>query len=257
MISQKKRFGIFHRDNFTCQYCGKSTPEVILEVDHVVSRKDGGGDEEFNLLTACFSCNRGKSAISVDIQLKGNKDFDSELQQVREKNDQIRAYYEHIKKKKELEAESLSIYQQIWQQAFSIVGSDKVNSLTEYGLQNIADLLAKGNPPDLIIEAINIAGERRKYDNNEPFKYMCGVLKNLRMRRENPEAAQEIEEAHKAYYALVNLAKTTHGPDYYFDKRLYFKWIKDGISMNYLQEAVMESRNWSALRRKVQFDCYE
>jgi 5-methylcytosine-specific restriction endonuclease McrA len=35
-ISKKLRFEVFKRDNFTCQYCGRETPEVILEADHVI-----------------------------------------------------------------------------------------------------------------------------------------------------------------------------------------------------------------------------
>jgi len=29
-ISKKIRFEVFKRDSFTCQYCGKSAPEIIL-----------------------------------------------------------------------------------------------------------------------------------------------------------------------------------------------------------------------------------
>lgn len=60
-ISKKVRFEILKRDEFTCQYCGQSAPNVILEVDHVNPRASGGGDEEANLVTSCFNCNRGKS----------------------------------------------------------------------------------------------------------------------------------------------------------------------------------------------------
>ena len=56
------RFEIFKRDNFTCVYCGKKPPEVILEVDHIIPRKEGGDDDPSNLATSCFSCNRGKGA---------------------------------------------------------------------------------------------------------------------------------------------------------------------------------------------------
>lgn len=60
-ITNKKRFEIFRRDSFTCQYCGKRGPTVRLEVDHIVPTSKGGPDDDGNLLTACFECNRGKS----------------------------------------------------------------------------------------------------------------------------------------------------------------------------------------------------
>jgi len=61
-ISKKLRFEIFKRDLFTCQYCGAKPPTVILEVDHVIPVASGGENQEDNLLTSCFDCNRGKGA---------------------------------------------------------------------------------------------------------------------------------------------------------------------------------------------------
>lgn len=62
-MKKSVRFAVFDRDNFTCRYCGRSTDDQItLEVDHVIPRSKGGGDEIENLVTSCFECNRGKSA---------------------------------------------------------------------------------------------------------------------------------------------------------------------------------------------------
>jgi hypothetical protein len=41
-------------------YCGASAPNTSLEVDHVVALVDGGTNDEGNLVTACYACNRGK-----------------------------------------------------------------------------------------------------------------------------------------------------------------------------------------------------
>ena len=59
-ISKKMRFEVFKRDSFRCQYCGKSAPEVILEVDHIKPVADGGKNTMMNLITSCRDCNRGK-----------------------------------------------------------------------------------------------------------------------------------------------------------------------------------------------------
>lgn len=58
------RFQILERDGFRCQYCGARAPDVDLEVDHIVSVADGGTNDETNLISACFRCNRGKKAQS-------------------------------------------------------------------------------------------------------------------------------------------------------------------------------------------------
>ena len=59
-ISKKLRFEVFKRDSFRCQYCGRSAPDVILEVDHIVPVAKGGKNDVMNLITSCRDCNRGK-----------------------------------------------------------------------------------------------------------------------------------------------------------------------------------------------------
>lgn len=61
-VSVRVRFEVFKRDRFTCSYCGRTPPEILLEVDHVIPRAAGGSDDFDNLLTSCRDCNRGKSA---------------------------------------------------------------------------------------------------------------------------------------------------------------------------------------------------
>lgn len=57
------RFRVFWRDRFTCQYCGRKAPEIVLELDHVIPVSKGGRTTMQNLVTACRECNAGKQAI--------------------------------------------------------------------------------------------------------------------------------------------------------------------------------------------------
>jgi len=59
-IANSVRWQVLKRDNFTCQYCGASAPDVKLHVDHVQPKFKGGGDYSANLRTACEQCNSGK-----------------------------------------------------------------------------------------------------------------------------------------------------------------------------------------------------
>ena len=59
-LAKSVRFEVFKRDSFKCQYCGKSAPDVVLEVDHIIPVSKGGDNDISNLITACFDCNRGK-----------------------------------------------------------------------------------------------------------------------------------------------------------------------------------------------------
>ena len=64
------RFKILDRDNFTCQYCGRSAPEVKLEVDHINPVKNGGDNSSENMVTACKECNIGKRANQLTLLKK-------------------------------------------------------------------------------------------------------------------------------------------------------------------------------------------
>lgn len=69
-ISKKLRFEVFKRDSFTCQYCGRKAPDVILECDHIVPVADGGPTTMMNLVTSCMDCNRGKGKRRLsDLQM--------------------------------------------------------------------------------------------------------------------------------------------------------------------------------------------
>jgi hypothetical protein len=65
-LSPKIRFEVFRRDEFTCRYCGRKTPEAILEVDHIIPVSKGGDDGIENLVTSCYECNRGKGATLLE-----------------------------------------------------------------------------------------------------------------------------------------------------------------------------------------------
>lgn len=55
---RRLRTAVFHRDDYTCTYCGARG--VRLECDHIVPISRGGSNDIENLATACFTCNRSK-----------------------------------------------------------------------------------------------------------------------------------------------------------------------------------------------------
>jgi len=61
VLTKKMRFEVFKRDKFTCQYCGRQAPEIVLEIDHIKPISKGGANDILNLITSCFDCNRGKT----------------------------------------------------------------------------------------------------------------------------------------------------------------------------------------------------
>lgn len=60
-IPKSMRWQVFARDRFSCRYCGRQPPDVVLEVDHVHPVVEGGKNQHHNLVTACEGCNSGKA----------------------------------------------------------------------------------------------------------------------------------------------------------------------------------------------------
>lgn len=53
------RWGVWERDNFTCQQCGS---RKYLSVDHIKPESRGGTLDPENLQTLCSKCNSSKGA---------------------------------------------------------------------------------------------------------------------------------------------------------------------------------------------------
>jgi len=47
---------VLNRDNYTCQHCKGKSKDSKLEVHHIVFRRNGGSDEQYNLITLCKTC---------------------------------------------------------------------------------------------------------------------------------------------------------------------------------------------------------
>ena len=66
-----RREAVIHRDNYTCQCCGKKN--CRLEVHHIKFRCNGGTDDEENLITLCEDCHKGVHAGTVVLNKKPKK----------------------------------------------------------------------------------------------------------------------------------------------------------------------------------------
>jgi len=104
-IGNKLRFEVFKRDSFTCKWCGKSSPDVVLNIDHIEPVSKGGTNDILNLITSCFECNSGKSNRllgddTVVVKQKGQLDL------LQEKRNQMMLMYEWKKGLSEVDNES-------------------------------------------------------------------------------------------------------------------------------------------------------
>ena len=70
-----RREAVLHRDNYTCQCCGKKN--CRLEVHHIKFRSNGGTDDEKNLITLCKECHDGvhDGTVVLNKKLKKSKNL--------------------------------------------------------------------------------------------------------------------------------------------------------------------------------------
>lgn len=101
-LSVRTRFEVFKRDDFTCQYCGRKSPQVVLEVDHITPVVQGGSDDQINLWTSCWDCNRGKADVPLNRVVTGEDPHDRAVlllereRQLREYNEVLRLVNERL-----------------------------------------------------------------------------------------------------------------------------------------------------------------
>jgi hypothetical protein len=111
-IPKSVRFEVFKRDKFTCQYCGESAPNVILEVDHITPVAKGGDNEIMNLITSCRDCNRGKTDKKLDDNtavMVQKKQLDA-MQDRREQLEMMLQWRQALEQEIEIEIDAIDVY---------------------------------------------------------------------------------------------------------------------------------------------------
>lgn len=128
-ISKKIRFEVFKRDQFTCQYCGRMAPDVILEVDHIDPVAEGGTNDIMNLITSCRDCNRGKGKNKLSDKKIISLQQQS-LKELAEKREQLEMVAEWKKELLNYNTQAINMLSDYFEQ---LTGS----SVNEHGRNNI------------------------------------------------------------------------------------------------------------------------
>lgn len=64
---------VLNRDDYTCQHCKGKTKDSKLEVHHIIFRRNGGSDEQDNLICLCKTCHDKLHEGKIKLKLKGSK----------------------------------------------------------------------------------------------------------------------------------------------------------------------------------------
>lgn len=123
-LSVRTRFEVFKRDDFTCRYCGRKSPEVVLQVDHITPRAAGGSDDVMNLATSCWECNSGKSDVPLDRVITG-EDPESRSIELLERERQVREYNRVLADERERREDETWRLVGYWNDELGITGEDR------------------------------------------------------------------------------------------------------------------------------------
>lgn len=244
-LGKRLRFEVFKRDSFTCQYCGRKAPDVLLQVDHIQPKSKKGKDTIINLITACRDCNLGKTnnLLSENTVMEKQR---KQLEELQQKKEQLEFMFEWQKSLLDIEETLVQKLSNYW--------SEKVKGyrLTESGLLSLRSLV-KQYQLDEILKAINIATTNYLVCNNETFtqtsvedafKKVGGICHNTKLARENPQKFKIMQ--------IRNILQKKCG---YFNNNVFFAIMdniqQQGFNLDNIEQISKRTRNWRNWKEEV------
>lgn len=239
-LPKKIRFEVFKRDSFTCQYCGRMAPDVVLEVDHIVPVAEGGTNDIMNLITSCHDCNsgKGKRKLSENEEVKKQQDM---LKELNEKREQIEMMLEWRNELLNFDNEQIDKIEEL----FSSYCTGR--TFTESGRKTISKLIKKYGFIE-VYDCTRISAETY-YDTEDPetasdvFNYISRICYNRKMQSEVPVL--------KDVNYLVKMAKNKFR---YVNDHLMRAFLCDFMSeddFEKLKVCIILSRNWTDLKNRL------
>lgn len=248
-VSKSVRFEVFKRDSFTCQYCGEKAPDVILEIDHITPVAGGGGNDILNLVTACRSCNSGKSDRSISDKAAVTKSR-AQAEELAQRRQQLEMIAEWHRGLLETDREAIAMLERLWFDAVEM-DSDH-NRLTDEARDSLR-LAVRRHGFDCVCNAISqvtanyrrsAAEDRCQEDRNSAFwdiSRRCSVIK---AERDSPGAG-------RLFYIrgiLRNRCST-------LNERACIALLKEafacGVEVDWMESLAKEVSSWSMFRNLV------
>lgn len=239
-MSKKLRFEVFKRDGFKCQYCGCSSPDVILHVDHIDPVSKGGEDDIMNLVTACVDCNLGKSDRTLDdnsVLEKQRKQL-QELNERREQLEMMMSWREGLKSFDEEVVETIVSYLNDL-----MVG----RSVNEQGKKTIKTWLRKFSTNEILDSADKSALKHlnENEDESDAANFFSAIPKIAAFSRQ-PESDQKILYARGILRNRIS----------YLNEKLALVLMKDafnaGMDLDEITDIAKNVSSWSAFKKLME-----
>jgi hypothetical protein len=242
-IKKSVRFEVFKRDSFTCQYCGRSAPNVILHVDHIMPVAKGGEDDITNLVTSCVDCNLGKSdrELTDDAAIQKRK---KQLDELQERRDQLEMMMEWQRGLVDLEGEVVN------QAAFFWADLVRPYSLTEPGLAELRKTIKKHGLSETLESMRASAAQYLKQDDEgkytqesvmKAWEYVARICNARKHDKERPymKDLYYIRGIMRNRYHYVN--------DWQAIATLESAYLR-GAEIDDLKQIALEESNWTGWR---------
>ena len=240
-IPNKLRFEVFKRDSFTCQYCGQSAPNVVLEVDHLLPVSKGGDNDILNLITSCWTCNNGKSNILLtdNTMLEKQK---AQLNELNEKRLQLEMMIEWRESLNNLDDD-------IAQKIADYFGNQANCDVNETGLKKIKQWTKKFSYQQ-ILEAVELSVNQyvKKGTNDETNKAFDMVPRICAAKKRQTETGEDLSHLYYIRGILRNRV--------YCNDQVAIQLLKEAnelcIAESELKEIALTSANWTEWRETMQ-----
>lgn len=240
-IPNKLRFEVFKRDSFTCQYCGQSAPNVVLEVDHLLPVSKGGDNDILNLITSCWTCNNGKSNILLtdNTMLEKQK---AQLDELNEKRLQLEMMIEWRESLNNLDDD-------IAQKIADYFGGQANCDVNETGLKKIKQWTKKFTYQQ-ILEAVELSVNQyvKKGTNDETNKAFDMVPRICAAKKRQTETGEDLSHLYYIRGILRNRV--------YCNDQVAIQLLKEAnelcITESEPKEIALTSANWTEWRETMQ-----
>ncbi len=232
-LGKKTRFEVFKRDSFTCQYCGNSSPEIILEIDHIKPVSKGGDNELTNLITSCFDCNRGKRNIELNDNSVVVKQF-KQLEELNERRTQIEMMMEWREELSNLNEDIfLNICVEIEKKIDGTIAAPGEISIKKW---------LKKYSVKTLLEALDKSAEQYETDSK-----IFEMIPKIAYFIDNPQPDYLTE-----LFYIRGIMRNRYS---YVNDRVALQLLelgyKSGLSTQELKEIVLNNRNWTLFKQGI------
>ena len=250
-LTKKVRFELFKRDKFTCQYCGRTAPDVILHADHIEPKSKGGSDDLLNLLTSCRDCNLGKSDRRLDDASVLNKQK-AQLDALQERRDQIEMMLEWQKELLSIDEIAVNAAADYW----AIVASPFY--INESGKTHLRQWLRKFSLEEILAGMKASATSYLRLEGGTPTKESV----ELALHKVPAVCATQRKIAEKPYmkeaYHVRNILKRSVG---YINDKMFFPLMDDVecsfTDWQWVKGVARSASSWTKFYNTVYAEVYQ